>query len=118
MTTRPMTRALNGIRQLAEAHGAGELSDRQLLERFAARRDEAAFALLVRRHGPMVLSVCRRVLRHEHDAEDAFQAAFLVLTRKASSVRWQDSAGGWLFQVAYHLALKMRANANSKRTCA
>jgi RNA polymerase sigma factor (sigma-70 family) len=118
MTPEPMTRAIKDIRQLVEAQSAGELTDRQLLARFAGQQDEAAFAQLVRRHGPMVLGVCLRVLRHRHDAEDAFQAAFLVLARKAASVGWQDSAGGWLFQVAYHLALKMRANAKRRHTCA
>jgi RNA polymerase sigma factor (sigma-70 family) len=117
MTSAPMPRALEDIRHLVEAGRAADLSDRQLLERFARQRDEAAFAQLVRRHGAMVLGVCWRVLRHRHDAEDAFQAAFLVLARKASSVRWQDSAGGWLFQVAYHLALKMRADADRHRAC-
>jgi RNA polymerase sigma factor (sigma-70 family) len=111
-----MTRAIKDIRQLVEAPDAGDLTDRQLLERFAARHDEAAFALLVRRHGPMVLRVCRRILGHWHDAEDAFQAAFLILARKAASVRWQDSAAGWLFRVAYRLALKRRADARRRRT--
>jgi RNA polymerase sigma factor (sigma-70 family) len=115
MTTARLSRAIKDIRQLVTAPDAGELSDRQLLERFAGGRDEAAFALLVRRHGPTVLAVCRRVLRHHQDAEDAFQAAFLVLARNAASVRWQDSAGGWLFRVAYHLALKMRATARRTR---
>jgi RNA polymerase sigma factor (sigma-70 family) len=113
-----MSRTITVIRRLVEAQSAADQSDRQLLERFTRQRDEAAFAVLVRRHGPMVLGVCRRVLRHRHDAEDAFQAAFLVLARKAASAHWQDSVGGWLFQVAYHLALRMRARGSRQRTCA
>jgi RNA polymerase sigma factor (sigma-70 family) len=115
MATGSMTRAIKDLRHLVAVQTADDLTDRQLLERFAAQRDEAAFALLVRRHGPMVLGVCRRVLGHLHDAEDAFQAAFLVLARKAHSPRWQDSVGGWLFQVAYHLALRRRADVRRKR---
>src|SRR5438552_12714727 len=79
----PVTRYL---RRLASPARPGGLSDAELLERFVARRDEAAFEVLVWRHGPKVLGVCRRVLRHEQDAEDAFQAAFLVLARKAASI--------------------------------
>jgi RNA polymerase sigma factor (sigma-70 family) len=116
MTTAPLGRAVRDLRRLAQAPDGGELSDRELLARFAGRRDEAAFAVLVRRHGPTVLATCRRVLRHRQDAEDACQAAFLVLARKAGSLRWRDSAAAWLYRVAYHLALKMRAAAGRRRT--
>lgn len=85
-------------------------SDSQLLERYCASRDESAFTALVRRHGTMVFGVCRRVLHHEQDAEDAFQAAFLVLARKAEWLISQRSLGGWLHEVAYHLALRARGN--------
>jgi RNA polymerase sigma factor (sigma-70 family) len=115
MTTAPLGRAVKDLRRLVQPPD-GELSDRELLARFAGRRDEAAFAVLVRRHGPTVLATCRRVLRHRQDAEDACQAAFLVLARKAGSVRWRDSAAAWLYRVAYHLALKTRAAASRRRT--
>ena len=77
---------LRHIHRLANAHGAAGLPDGLCLERFIARHDEAAFGELVRRHGPMVLGVCRGLLRQEQDAEDAFQATFLVLARKAASI--------------------------------
>src|SRR5262245_17051337 len=102
------------FRHLTPVAGAG-LADGQLLARFAAARDEGAFEALVRRHGPMVLSVCRRVLRHEQDAEDAFQATFLILARKAASVVKRESVGSWLYAVAYRAALQARAASARRR---
>jgi RNA polymerase sigma factor (sigma-70 family) len=100
-------------RVLGESHdpsGPGGATDPELLARFAAG-DETAFAELVSRHGPLVLGVCRRVLRHEQDAEDAFQATFLVLARKAGSLRVRRSLGPWLYEVAQRLAHKARVTA-------
>jgi RNA polymerase sigma factor (sigma-70 family) len=93
----------------------GGFTDGQLLERFLTERQEVAFAALVKRHGPMVLGVCRRVLRNLHDAEDAFQATFLVLVRKATSLLLRECIGNWLYGVAYHTALKARAVARKRR---
>ena len=86
---------LHHLRRLAGSAAHNDLSDRQLLSRFATSRDESAFAELLRRHGPLVLGACRRLLRHEQDAEDAFQATFLVLARKADSVRKGEAVGSW-----------------------
>ena len=93
----------------------GGLTDGQLLGCFIERRDEAAFAALVRRHGPMVLGVCQRVLGHHHDAEDAFQATFLVLARKAASLRARELVGNWLYGAAYRTALEARARIGRRR---
>jgi RNA polymerase sigma factor (sigma-70 family) len=87
------------------------VSDAELLERFVTRRDECAFELLVWRHGAMVLGTCRRILRHHHDAEDAFQATFLLLARKARSVRRGAALAGWLHRVARRVALRARGQA-------
>ena len=105
---------LDYVRQTLTPNGASP-SDGQLLARFAAAGDECAFATLVRRHGPMVLGLCRRVLRHEQDAEDAFQATFLVLARKAPSVVKCESVGSWLYSVAYRTALQARLVAARRR---
>jgi RNA polymerase sigma factor (sigma-70 family) len=91
------------------------MTDGQLLECFVTCRDEAAFEALVRRHGPMVLGVCRRVLHHAQDAEDAFQATFLVLVRKANSIHQAELLGNWLYGVAYRTALEARAAAIRRR---
>jgi RNA polymerase sigma factor (sigma-70 family) len=105
------------IRMLYSAAGGERqvVSDGALLERFIAARDEAAFELIVRRHGPMVLGVCERVLRHRQDAEDASQATFLVLAHKAASVRPREAVGDWLYGVAYRTALKARTAAALRR---
>ncbi len=84
------------------------LSDEQLVDWFVHQGEEAAFAALVRRHGPMVLSVCRRLLRNSHDTEDAFQATFLVLAEKASRLRQPELLANWLYGVAYRTALHAR----------
>ncbi len=111
MTTTATEAVLRHIRGLMAVEHAGQVPDAELLERFTARREEAAFAALVRRHGPLVLGVCRRVLHNRHDAEDAFQAAFLALARHAGAVGRRGSVGGWLHRVAYHAAVKARARA-------
>ncbi len=92
-------------------HGS-VITDAELMERFISQRDDAAFEALVRRHGPMVLSVCRRVLHNEADVEDCFQATFLVLVRRAASLRRRGLVGNWLYGVARNAALKARAMRN------
>jgi RNA polymerase sigma factor (sigma-70 family) len=108
MTTARLNRVIQRLREAAALNGAGGLADADLLDLFLLRRDEAAFAELVRRHGPMVLGVCRRVLRNADDADDAFQATFLILVRRAASVRPRCQVGAWLHGVAYRTALEAR----------
>jgi RNA polymerase sigma factor (sigma-70 family) len=104
---------LRHLRRTAGIAEAAGLEDSQLLQRFLTSRDEAAFTLLVRRHGAMVLGVCQRLLSNSHDCEDAFQATFLVLLRSASSIRKHESLANWLYGVAHRTALKARTR--SKR---
>jgi RNA polymerase sigma factor (sigma-70 family) len=114
MTT-PMNEVIHHLRRAGLLHDAEEGTDGQLLERFIRRREAAALEALVRRHAPMVWGVCRRVLRNHHDAEDAFQATFLVLVKKAASVRPRAMVGNWLYGVARQTALKARATAAKRR---
>ncbi len=114
----PMSRRdclLEQIRRIALQGTSERRTDGQLLEHFIAERDQAAFALLLRRHGPMVWSVCRRILGNPHDADDAFQAAFLVLVRKANSIRPREAVGNWLYGVAYRTALEARGRLARQR---
>jgi RNA polymerase sigma factor (sigma-70 family) len=108
VTEAPLDTVLRHIYRLVGAPTEEEVGDGQLLERFVMRREEDAFALLLQRHGGMVLHVARRVLPNAHDAEDIFQATFLLLAKKAASIRKQDSVACWLHGVAYRLASKAK----------
>lgn len=107
MATGPMNQVILRLRNNALVLNRDALSDGQLLGAFIEHGDEAAFAAIVQRHGPMVWGVCRRMLGH-HDAEDAFQAAFLVLFRKAGSIAPRQMLANWLYGVAHHAALHAR----------
>src|SRR6266478_8435840 len=97
MAIRQLGSVIQHLRKAAILQDGAGLTDGELLECFIARRDEVAFEALMRRHGPMVLGVCRRVLKNEADAEDAFQATFLVFVRKAASIRSRGTVGNWLY---------------------
>ena len=107
-----MTAAVR-LRALLAAPEPAAPSDGQLLRRFALSHDHSAFQALLHRHGPMVWGVCRRLLLEGHEAEDAFQATFLVLLRKAASIREHESAASWLYGVARRIARRARANAGA-----
>jgi RNA polymerase sigma factor (sigma-70 family) len=115
METGPTSAVLRSLRRAVLPPDGAGLTDGQLLSCYLSQREEAAFAALVRRHGPMVWAVCRRVLADHHDAEDAFQAAFLVLVLKGSAVVPRERVGGWLHGVAYRTALKARGRAARRR---
>jgi RNA polymerase sigma factor (sigma-70 family) len=116
MPTGQLNRFLDRVRRAALVRDGAGMTDGQLLTRFVRQRDGNAFAALLHRHGPLVLGVCRRVLGNPHDAEDAFQATFLVFARKAGSVASPNALAGWLCRVAYRTALEARTRLARRRT--
>jgi RNA polymerase sigma factor (sigma-70 family) len=115
MATSQMSWVIQHLRRTVLLRDGAGLTDGQLLDDYISRRDEPALAALVHRHGPMVWGVCRRVLRNCHDAEDAFQATFLVFVRKAASIATRELVGNWLYGVAHQTALKARATAARRK---
>ncbi len=115
MSNPTLAAGLRHLRGKLAERSRNEESDEQLLHAFTAQRDDSAFAVLVRRHGPMVLHVCRRVLGHQQDAEDAFQATFLVLTRNAASLRNKTALASYLHGTAYRMAMKAKQSAARRR---
>src|SRR5262245_48529601 len=103
------------FRRLVAAPAKDESSDSSLLCRYVSQKDESAFSLLLQRHGPLVLRVCRQVLQRPEDADDAFQATFMVLARQAGSVRQGQSLPGWLYKVAYHIAVQVRGRSVNRQ---
>jgi RNA polymerase sigma factor (sigma-70 family) len=108
MAVGQLSAVIQFVHAMARKGASHDLSDAELLRRFIRHRDETAFESLVQRHGPMVLGLCRRVLRHDQDAEDAFQATFLVLVRKAATLRSPGTVANWLYGVAHRTALELR----------
>ncbi|MBP3954661.1 RNA polymerase sigma factor [Gemmata sp. G18] len=111
MAHEPSTAILDPLRRLISRQTGSALTDAQLLENFVARREEASFEVLLWRHGAMVLALCKRVLRDSHEAEDAFQATFLVLARKAGSIGRGEAVACWLYKVAHRIAVRLRTTA-------
>src|SRR4051812_40508700 len=114
MSANPMTAVMRKLRRIVLAR-SDKLCEERLLEAFIQSSDETAFETIVRRHGSLVIGVCRRVLRNHHDAEDAFQATFLVLARKAASIVKRGALAHWLYGVAFHASLKAKAAAAKRR---
>jgi RNA polymerase sigma factor (sigma-70 family) len=115
MASTPVSKVVQHLRRTALQRAGAELSDGQLLKNFVEQRDETAFAALVHRHSAMVWGVCRRLLFNHHDAEDVFQATFLVLVRKSASIAPRELLAGWLHGVAYRTALRARAATARRR---
>jgi RNA polymerase sigma-70 factor (ECF subfamily) len=115
MATGQLNGPLQSVQTAMFSKDAPDASDAQLLDSFIEKRDEGSFEALVRRHGPMVWAVCRRVLSHVQDTEDAFQTTFLVLVRKADSVKPRALVGNWLYGVACRTAMKARATSTKRR---
>src|SRR5262249_33633680 len=111
MADRKLPTVVQYVRRLAKASSDDSTTDQELLASYAAERDESAIAAVVERHGRLVWRVCRRALGNTPDAEDVFQATFLVLIRKARTMRWQSSVAGWLFEVASRLAKETKRKA-------
>ena len=115
MATGMLSRTMDCLRAATLRSEGASMTDGQLLDCFLTHRDEAAISALLRRHGPMVMGVCRRVTGNSHDAEDAFQATFLVLVRKAASIVPREMVGNWLYGVAYRTATKARSVSARRR---
>ncbi len=115
MATGQWTVVLRHVQRLFQGGSVSGLTEGQLLERFASTRDEMAFGALLARHGPMVLGVCRGVLDDPNDVDDAFQATFLVLVKKAGALRDADRLAQWLYGVARRVALRARSNATRRK---
>ena len=99
---------VRNLQQLVDPGTIAGLTERQVLARFVERRDSVSFEAMVAQHGPMVLAVCRQLLRDANDVDDAFQATFVILIKKASSLRQPDRLGPWLYGVAYRVAHRAR----------
>jgi RNA polymerase sigma factor (sigma-70 family) len=115
MATRQINSVLQHIRRLADGRDANTWTDHELLNRFINKKEGDAFSGLIQRHGPMVMALGWRILRDRGDAEDVFQATFMILAQKACSIRKRESIGGWLYRVAFRLALRSRAEARKRR---
>lgn len=115
MASAQLSQVVRQLHGVISGQDTANLTETDLWERYVQERDETAFEILVRRHGPMVLSVCRRVLRNQQDAEDAFQATFLVLVRRAASLQSPGSIANWLHGVAYRTSLEMRSATARRR---
>jgi RNA polymerase sigma factor (sigma-70 family) len=110
-----MQNVMRQIRQIADPTGPDGQSDEELLQQFLTLKQDDAFATLVRRHGPMVLGLCLRLLRHRQDAEDAFQATFITLVRKGHTIRREGALASWLYRVAFRIALRLKARTDRRR---